>query len=302
MMPDRNLSDRTLVVWLATVLILSAPAPQTYGGIGGVALIWEGDDGTLPMDWGTGENWDFGFVPGPLDCVIFPGSASTFTVELNGNRTVDAVAFQDTTGYTLNGGGDTLTIGLNEVDVQAGAVTHTIHPNIVLPWPGSASFDWDIGTGAALFGGGTISESGGSQGLYKSGAGTLNLGGANTYTGVTVVSAGTLLVSNSSGSATGTGAVSVASDGTLGGTGWVDGAVSVAGGTIAPGSSTGVLSVGSANFDPNSTLEIELTGNGGSPARTSTKSKWAAQRPWTGRSTLTFSRVFPPRPARRSRS
>ena len=51
------------------------------------------------------------------------------------------------------------------------------------------------------------SESGGA--LVKIGSGTLSLIGANTYTGGTTVTSGTLIVGNESGSATGTGAVQV---------------------------------------------------------------------------------------------
>lgn len=67
-----------------------------------------------------------------------------------------------------------------------------------------------------------------SRALTKIGAGIVSLTRAagNTYDGGTTVSAGTLLVSNSSGSGTGTGAVSVTA-GTFGGTGQVSGAVTI---------------------------------------------------------------------------
>ncbi len=68
----------------------------------------------------------------------------------------------------------------------------------------------------------------------------------NTYDGGTVVSAGTLLVANTSGSATGTGSVSVESGATLGGTGIIapgtGGAVSMkSGATLAPGEGIGQI-------------------------------------------------------------
>jgi autotransporter-associated beta strand protein len=60
-------------------------------------------------------------------------------------------------------------------------------------------------------------------GLAKAGPCTWSLGGANTYTGPTAVSAGTLLVNES----TSTGAVTVASSATLGGNGTLGGTVTL---------------------------------------------------------------------------
>ena len=66
--------------------------------------------------------------------------------------------------------------------------------------------------------------------LSKAGRGTFTLSGANTYTGGTAVSGGTLLVTNQTGSATGTGAVQV-NVGTLGGAGSISGPVTIGNGT-----------------------------------------------------------------------
>jgi autotransporter-associated beta strand protein len=71
--------------------------------------------------------------------------------------------------------------------------------------------------------------------LAKVGTGVFRLTGANTYTGGTSVEAGTLVVGNTTGSATGTGPVQV-NAGILGGKGIISGAVTLGTGTGAGGS------------------------------------------------------------------
>jgi autotransporter-associated beta strand protein len=84
---------------------------------------------------------------------------------------------------------------------------------------------------------GLIQDSGA---VTKVGTGTLTLAGANSYTGATTVTAGTLTVNNHVGSATGTGSVRV-SAGTLGGRGSIAGVV-----TMGIGSGTGAVLAPSA--------------------------------------------------------
>jgi fibronectin-binding autotransporter adhesin len=82
-----------------------------------------------------------------------------------------------------------------------------------------------------------ILSAGGS--LTKIGTGSLTLSGSNTYGGGTNVNSGKLIVANTTGSATGTGTVTVASGGTLAGSqttaqGFISGPVNVnGGGTLA---------------------------------------------------------------------
>ncbi|BCU78041.1 autotransporter-associated beta strand repeat-containing protein [Luteolibacter sp. LG18] len=96
------------------------------------------------------------------------------------------------------------------------------------------------------------------------GTGTTTLTGVNTYTGATTVSAGALLANNASGSATGTGAVTVKTGGTFGGTGAVTGSVTVeSGGTLAPGAG-GIESLGSGDLGllAGGTLVAEIRSSG----------------------------------------
>ena len=76
----------------------------------------------------------------------------------------------------------------------------------------------------------------GTLALTKTGSGTLTLGGANTYTGATTVSAGTLAIN---GSLVAGSAVSVASGATLGGAGTVNGLVTAASGAILTAGASG---------------------------------------------------------------
>jgi fibronectin-binding autotransporter adhesin len=108
---------------------------------------------------------------------------------------------------------------------------------------------------------GVLSGTGGA--LIKTGSGTFTLDNANTYTGNTTVSAGTLLV-NSPGSLAAGSAVSVgtgATAATLGGSGTVNGTVTVgANGTLSPGASIGTLTLG-APPSLGGTLAMEIDGD-----------------------------------------
>jgi fibronectin-binding autotransporter adhesin len=87
-------------------------------------------------------------------------------------------------------------------------------------------------------------------GVFNRAASTNGTGGkailttANTYSGGTTVSDGTLLVNNTTGSGTGSGTVSLSSSGVLGGTGTIAGAVVASnGGSINAGTSAGILTL-----------------------------------------------------------
>lgn len=219
---------------------------------------------SLTMQGATGTFVINGAVSGPG----FLSDLSTPVIQLNGNNTYSGgtniqqgtyAAGSDTafgTGTIFFSNSTTPTGAIRSTDTTA----RTIANNIFLGT--NANFS---GTGALNFTGGlnlngsrtltftntqpTAFAGVVSNGaLTKAGVGIMNLSSptGNVYTGGTVVSAGTLLVNNTSGSGTGSGTVSVASGATLGGSGSISGAIQInSGGTIKPGNSPGVLTVGS---------------------------------------------------------
>ena len=136
-------------------------------------------------------------------------SGSTLSLSAGGNLDLDG---QSPTVATLNGSGGVI--------ASSGASS-------TLTVSGGGSFGGMINDYFGTNNGQTVA-------LAVSG-GALTLSGSNGYSGGTQVSAGTLVVTNSLGSATGGGNVSVASGAMLGGGGFIQGPTSVAaGGILAP--------------------------------------------------------------------
>ncbi len=109
-----------------------------------------------------------------------------------------------------------------------------------------------------------ITENGTGKGITKVGSGLLTLSGDNTYSGATIVQAGELRVTGTTGSNTGTGSVSVESGATLSGTGralpGIGNLVSVLnGGTIRgdSGTGTGTLTVGNTTVQNGGKLVVQ---------------------------------------------
>lgn len=190
---------------------------------------------------------------------------------LSGATSISTAGFTTTTGFTtaplvsITGGTGT-GMTANAVVDGSGNLTGFVVTN-----PGSGYTPGDTLTVALNGGGyGTVTSSdtavtlgaNTSGGMTFTGTGTTTLPTANTYTGTTNLSAGKLLLTNTTGSATGTGAVNVATGTTLGGTGTAAGAVTVAsGGILSPGlaNSTGNLTVGSLTLGTGSIINEELT-------------------------------------------
>ena len=127
--------------------------------------------------------------------------------------------------------------GINTLPAAASPISRTFHVE-----NGAAAVD------ARLTG--VIAQEGG---IIKTGAGTLELTAANTYSGPTSIDQGILLVT---GSLSASSPVSIRTGGTLRGNGTV-GPIAVAGGTLGPGTAVGALNSGSTAFN-GGTFALEI--------------------------------------------
>ena len=158
----------------------------------------------------------------------YPGAV----IVLSSNVTADFQDAVDPAGTTLQIGALS---GVSSSSLLGGATAGNV-------------FTWQIG-GAntdATFAG-TIAEQNASAitAIEKIGAGTWTLTGSNTFIGGMTVSAGTLQINNTSGSATGTNQVFVASGATLSGSGIIGGLTALDDGAVlAPGNGIGTLTIG----------------------------------------------------------
>jgi autotransporter-associated beta strand protein len=222
-----------------------------------------------------------GTITGGISAIQFGGIGNTLTLGpgsvINGN--------------VIGTGGDTFQLGGTgsaafDVSAIGGAAQYrgftTFNKTNVSTWTltgtGAANQNWTISGGtligdsnslkgttltnnAALvfaqdFSGTYAGVIGGSGMLAKSGAGTMMLTGANTYTGATSVNAGTLSVNGSIASSSLT---TVNAGATLGGNGVV-GNTTINGGTLAPGNSIGLLNVqGNLVFTTASSYMVEVS-------------------------------------------
>lgn len=210
---------------------------------------------------------------------LFSTDASNFTGTINVATDTDGGDFvvYNTKGYPNT------RINLNNLVRMIYRVTSNItlpigeltgHAGSVLGAGGAAActINWEVGarnnnsTFAGVINNSQFSGSGAVARITKVGTGTWTLTNASTYTGGTFVNGGTLMLNNSTESATGTGDVMINRDGKLAGSGTVAGKVVVkTGGTLAPGNGVGTLACDSDVVVTEwGILEIDI--NQGTPA------------------------------------
>jgi autotransporter-associated beta strand protein len=203
---------------------------------GTLALDTSGTNGAINLDVSIGRSGDwYGFNSFTADAgtgtLIVSGANAgsggwrgTSSVSLTGNLDISS-------SFSLSGTGagklDLTATGNSSVtgDLALANTTNTwtVNPSLTMDVSGAIS-----GTNAAI---------------TKDGTGTLTLSGANTYSGNTTVSDGTLIINGNQSGATG--AMTINANGTLAGSGTIGASLLTVNGVIAPGNSPGTLATGS---------------------------------------------------------
>lgn len=183
-------ADKRCIALLAVLLLTASPAySATY--------TWTGDGNNA---WGDTNNWDIGATPGGSDDVIYydnPFSGNSTYAGLNNSATgsvqrfANSITFASTIGsvFALYPRGDTTTFNPPDhyVTLYGGGfdaqTTSTITLNIDVDLGSNQS--WNVVPGGTLI---AAEQVRGSARLTQTGTGTLELNGANTYTGGTYLS------------------------------------------------------------------------------------------------------------------
>ena len=191
--------------------------------------------------------------------LVFEDSSTAGSATITNNSGGVAALLDSTSGGTarfiLNGTGSLDISGLTTGGTTAGSIEGA--GNVFLGSNNLAVGGNNLSTtfSGVIQDGGLFGGTGGS--LTKTGTGTLILSGANTYTGDTIVSGGTLSVYGSIASSPLT---TVDAGGTLGGNGFV-GTTFINGGTLSPGNSIGTLTVtGSLTLTSAATYLVQVSG------------------------------------------
>src|SRR2546425_1697531 len=180
--PTMGTRRQVLLILLALGGFVSPGLAQTF--------TWTG---TQNANWSVANNWAGGVAPAGTGAenLVFPaGAANLLTNNTTNNGSFNSVTIKGT-GYTL--GNKAITLGAGGLADSSAAGSNTISLGITF----AATRTVTVSNAAT-----TLTISGvitGAGGLTKSGAGTLVLSAANTYSGGTTINAGAIAIAADAG-------------------------------------------------------------------------------------------------------
>ena len=215
-------------------------------------------------NWSVGANWAGGTPPNPGDDLVFP---ATSTIQGTTNDLASGIAINSITfngnGYRLAGNSITLAhFGIRTTSASPPATNAVSLPITITDTNNFTTFA--AVQDSTLTFSGAISGAGGLdlEGASSSGTGTFVLSGIDPYTGGTLVEC----IAYVDGTLSGTSAVVVPINGTVGGTGTIANQVQISSTAsvafVFPGhgSSPGILSTGGVTFDGLGFVVVRING------------------------------------------
>jgi len=191
MISIRKLLSITAILSLVFSPVTPAVAtpPETY--------VWSGGAGPGDTSLFNNANWEGGQYPlAPTDNIIFASGGVTATDD-SFNFEMASITFDSAVDFSVTSGFAGSSLQINEGGITAensagGDRTYTVSQDITL----GASQTWTVSNSGldttVLAVSGAIDDGGHGYGLTKTDDGTLTLSGANTYSGDTTVTGGTL--------------------------------------------------------------------------------------------------------------
>ena len=184
-------------------------SPSTFYSVGATTTdptvrTWQG---TTSNDWAVAGNWVEGSIPVNGSRIVFnlASTANRATNNTMSNLTNLTLLVTGDPGAAVSISGSAIGLAAGGIDLSAASQDLTVSCAVTL----EAGQNWAVASGR------TLTVSGGIDGngaLTKTGAGTLVLSGANSYSGLTTVSAGVLNIRHNTALGT-TAAGTVVADG-----------------------------------------------------------------------------------------
>ncbi len=167
---------------------------------------WNGSASNL---WNTAANWNSNAVPTTGDDLVFPSGAANISTsnDIAAGTSFASITFgAGASAYVLSGNSIKLTGNITNSSSNTDTIKIAIILNVAT---------CTISAGSKLILSGIISETGGARSINKTGTDILELGGANTYSGGTTISLGTLFATPLANTSFGSGAITIGSGTTL---------------------------------------------------------------------------------------